>query len=736
MRYSLGLLVLLVLLGHAIKSHELSFVNALDRLIYDTKVKASMPQDIDERIVILDIDEKSLAEIGRWPWQRDRMATLVNKLFDHYRISLLGFDIVLAEPDVSSGLKILEKLGQDELKDNQQYLATMKRLSPLLDYDKLFSASLRNRPVVLGYYLAQEGVSSGALPAPVLRAGAFSGRKIRITSWLSHGGNLREFQEAATRGGHFNPIVDDDGSVRRVPLLAEYKGAYYEAFSLAMVRALFDGATVVPEFGEAQAAGSGYAAIEWLGLQTPRGNAHRISVDENVAAWVPYRGYQNSYRYYSIADVLANRIQPQLLNGKIVIVGTTAPGLRDFRTTPVSQLYPGMEVHANLISGMLDASIKTKPPYADAIESVLLLMTGGVMIFLFPWRSPLRATLATLTMMALVIGVNLAFWQAANWVLPIAAGLLLVSALFVLNMSYGYFVESRAKRQMAERFGQYVPPELVQKMSLNPGSYSMQSRKAELTVLFSDVRGFTSLSEGMAPEQLAQLMNEYLTAMTLVIRKHRGTLDKYIGDAIVAFWGAPMDDPQHARNAVLAALEMQKSLQDLNDTFRTRGWPEIRIGVGINTGAMIVGDMGSSIRLAYTVMGDAVNLGARLEGKTKDYGVSVMVGESTRTSVNEVQFRELDRIQVVGKETSVTIFEPLGATGELSESTADELALWQKALFCYRQQDWDQAEAVLASLVRTQPASRLYLLYQERIAAFRTNPPGAGWNGVTIFDTK
>jgi adenylate cyclase len=335
--------------------------------------------------------------------------------------------------------------------------------------------------------------------------------------------------------------------------------------------------------------------------------------------------------------------------------------------------------------------------------------------------------------LAVVIGTNLMLWQYANWVQPLAAALLLIGGLFVFNMSYGYFAESRRRRQFAELFGQYVPPELVRQMSRNPDRYSMEGRRAELTVLFSDIRGFTTISEGMEP---AQLMNEYLSAMTPVIRKHHGTLDKYMGDAIMAFWGAPVSDPNHARNAVVAALEMRHALDEFNRSLMAKGAPEIRIGIGINTGNMTVGDMGSLVRKAYTVMGDAVNLGSRLESITKHYGVTVIVGSATRHAIDDMCFRELDLVQVKGKEEPVAIFEPLGFTGQVAPQTLEELEQWNRALLHYRKQEWQQADSLLEHLLRMQPDCRLYALYRERIAELSQQDSGPTWNGVVRFDTK
>lgn len=737
-RYALGLVVLLVLLGHAARFYQLGFINRLDAIIYDAKVRLTMPQSVDERVVILDIDEKSLGEIGRWPWGRDRVSQLVEKLFDQYGITLLGLDVVFAEPDESSGLKVLERLARSELKDSAPFQSALQTLRPQLDHDGRFAQTLKGRPVILGYYLSGrgDGVSSGALPAPVLPEGSFTGRDIPFTVWANHGGNLAEFQKAALSGGHFNPLVDFDGISRRVPLLAEYKGAYYEALSLAMVRTLLGQPKVVPWFPEDRWFSSkGYQGMEAIDLPTERGTL-RIPVDDNVAALIPYRGYQGSFRYISIADVLADRIKPDALKGKIALIGTTAPGLLDLRATPVGEAYPGVEIHANLITGMLDGSLKLKPPYVLGAEVVILLLSGGVMVILLPLLSPLRATLASLVVLLFILTVNMVFWHYGNLVLPLGSSLLMVLALFALNMSYGYFVESRTKRQFTELFGQYVPPELVEEMSRDPEAYSMEGRKAELTVLFSDIRGFTTISEGLGPDELTRLMNEYLSAMTEVVRKNRGTLDKYIGDAIMAFWGAPVSDAQHARMAVVTAMQMQAALPAVNKAFAAKGWPEIKIGVGVNTGDMTVGDMGSLVRKAYTVMGDAVNLGSRLEGVTKQYGVGILVGEGTRKAIKDIVFREVDRVQVKGKEEPVAIYEPIGLEGEVGKGVQEELKLWNQALRHYRAQEWDQTEVALLNLSRMAPERGLYARYMERVAQLRKEPPGPDWKGVWKFETK
>jgi adenylate cyclase len=403
----------------------------------------------------------------------------------------------------------------------------------------------------------------------------------------------------------------------------------------------------------------------------------------------------------------------------------------------VGPVYPGVEVHANMISGMLDGNIKQRPSYVVGAEFVLLLAAGLAMALLLPLLSPLVSTVTTLVVAAAVLAVNVLVYHVGDLVLPLASGLVMILALFMLNMAYGFFVEARGMRQITGLFGQYVPPELVDEMARDPEKYNMKPRAAELTILFSDVRDFTSISEALEPEELREYINEYLTEMSAIIRnRHRGTLDKYMGDAIMAFWGAPVADSQHARNGVLAALDMQRECRILNERFAARGWPTLKIGIGVNSGSVRVGDMGSKVRRAYTVMGDAVNIASRLEGITKQYGADIIIGEGTRRLISGFVLREIDRVRVKGKDEPVTIYEPLGLEGQVDPARQDEIKLWNQALRLYRTQDWDRAELQLLNLRKMAPDSDRYGLFIERIAHNRAHPPGVGWDGAWTFETK
>jgi len=716
-------------------------IERMDTFFAGLRMRLEKPE-LDPRVVIVDIDERSLAEVGRFPWSRDKVAQLVQQLTRRYGVAAVGFDISFPEADTSSGFDVLQRLSQRELKDVPGLERQLERLETQMDYDGLLAKAMQGQPVVLGYSVSG-AQRKGVLPTPAFSVDSLNGRTLDAYTIGGYEANIARLQQAAHGAGIFTALPDRDGVVRSSALLQRIGDGYYPTLSLATVATALNARAIAPlwqgtvdTLSEAQRKSGGLDAIA---LFHPEGSI-RIPVGEGLTTTVQFRGHGGpqggAFRYISATDVLHGRAAPQLLEGAIVLVGTTAPGLNDLRATPVSAEYPGVEIHANLIKSILDDSFKSRPDVATALEVLQLLVLGVALTLALPVIAPAWSILLSLAAMAGAAALNLHFYRQYDAVLNLATILLLVVGLFIFNLAWGYFFEVRRGRALVSRFGEYVAPELVAEMAENPEKYNMDGESRDLTVMFVDVRGFTTISEGLTPKQLREYINLYLTAMSEDIRdSHRGTLDKYIGDAVMAFWGAPVAFDDHASRGVATALKMQHSAARLNADFQQRGWPQLKIGIGLNSGLMHVGDMGSSIRRAYTVMGDAVNLASRLEGITKVYGVGIAVGEATRRAAPEFAYRELDLVRVKGKNEPVAIFEPVALEAELDDAARAELRTWHEALALLRAQRWDDAETVIAVL-QAQHARPLYALYSSRIAWYRNQPPGDRWDGVTTFETK
>ena len=734
LRIALNLLLLALFAAHVTNTNHLSFLDRLENYLYDARVRLDVREGQDPRIAIVDIDEKSLQVEGHWPWSRDKLALLLDNLFDKYHATLVGFDVVFAEPDESSGLNVLRSLAEHELKDSADYRERLENLQKQLDYDALFAESIARHAVILGAYFNPPAASTGnqmtgALPRPVFTKDDLHGVNTRIPVAGGYGANLEMFQTNALDGGHFNHFPDVDGIVRRVPLFFEYDGRFYKSLSLAIAQHVLGVDSINP-------VSSINSAGNYMELEEVKLGEHTIPVDGNGMVLVPYRGKSKGYPYVSATDVLHGQGTTALPPNAIVLVGTSAPGLSDMRPVPVQESFPGVEIHANLIAGILDKQIKAKPAYMQGAEFIVVLALGLPIAFLLPILAPLWEIAVTVVLLPSVVAFNIYIWKTENLVLPLATTLVMLAAMFLLNMSYGFFIEGRRKKQLTNLFGQYVPRELVIEMARDPQSYTQAAENRQMSVLFSDVRGFTTISEKLDPKDLSSVMNEFLTPLTHIIHHNHGTIDKYMGDAIMAFWGAPVPDTEHAKHALEAGLAMINKMHDLSKDFQERGLPELKIGVGINTGVMSVGNMGSEFRMAYTVLGDAVNLGSRLEGITKQYGVDIIVGEETRAAVPDFLFRKLDQVRVKGKYEPVSIFEPVGLKSNISKDELDELELYELGLKYYLRQEWDAAEAAFQGLQSQYAPRKLYQIYLERLEYFRGNPPGETWDGIFTFTTK
>jgi adenylate cyclase len=702
----------------------------IENYLYDLRVRLAMPGGVDRRIVIVDIDESSLAREGQWPWSRTKLAALMDALFDRYGARVVAFDVQFPEPERASALALLDELAPAAARDGE-LAGQLTEMRSRFDADKRLAESFIARDVVLGYSFKRalhegEPPIAGVLP-PALAVG---GEKLDSVPWIEargFSGNLPELQANATDAGFFDtPLVDADGVIRRLPLLQRYQGKVYESLALATARLVRDGKPIQLGFARRSDA----QRLEFIAVGDTR-----VPVDERGTILAPFRGHVSSFPYIAATLVLHDEAPPQSLRNAIVLIGTSASGLHDIRATPVDREYFGVEAHANAIAGILDGTVLAQPWWTTWFTLATLLLLAAYFIVVVPRLPVVKSLIGAAALAVLLVALNLSAWLRSGIVLPLGTPLLYLAITSVLLLSYGYFVESRRKRRLSRMFSQYVPPEVVHELDVTEADISLEGDSRDMSVLFSDVRGFTTLSEGLSPRELTRLMNEMLTPLTEVIHRRRGTIDKYMGDAIMAFWGAPLADADHARNAVLAAQEMIECTARIRADFASRGWPPVHIGVGVSTGPMNVGNMGSQFRMAYTVLGDTVNLGSRLEGLTKQYGVDVIVSGATARAIPDMLFRELDAVRVKGKNEPVSIFQPVGPLATIGSAQAARTSQFHEVLHLYRARQFSAALRLLEDLAR-QREEALIELYRERVSHFLVEPPPEEWDGVFVHKTK
>jgi adenylate cyclase len=705
------------------------FYQRLELIAYDQRMQFHLPDDAgqDARIVIVDIDEYSLQQQGRWPWSRQRVAELVTRLAEAGAI-IIGFDVLFGEPERNPVEEIRQRLAQDEQAPPLQQ--QLEQLAPRFDADATLAASLRQTEGVLGYtFNPATAIRSGQLPTPLTLRQPQAIPQLVLPEMPGYSAPLGILQGHSAGGGFFSLQPDQDGVVRRAPLLARHNDQLYGSLSLEMIRRLFFLEQVELETAPI----GGKLHIEAIHLD----DTLRIPTDGEGHMLIPFRGPAGSFPYISAHDVLSANIDNEQLTGSIVLIGTTAPGLFDLRATPVGEIYPGVEVHANLLSAILDNRYLLEPSWADGANFLIAVITGILLALLMPRLSPLWLILLGLVSLGALFWLVSWYWVSQGLVLALAGPVSIVILLGTFNLAWGFFFESLNRHRLKDMFGQYVPPELVDEMSEHASDFGFDGEAKELSVLFADIRSFTTISESLSADELKRFLNRYFTPMTRLIFEHRGTIDKYVGDMIMAFWGAPVSDQQHAIHAIETALEMLAETERLKPEFAERGWPEANIGIGINSGVMNVGDMGSEYRRAYTVLGDAVNLASRLEGTTKYYGVGLVIGTRTRELAGDhFVYRKLDKVQVKGKHEAITVYQPICKQQEASEALIDELESYHQAFNLYHLRHWDEADAIFAQLADEHPQTRLYPLYRERIAECRAQNLGEDWDGVFVRDSK
>lgn len=729
----------------------------LELLAQDLYFNLRGPVAPGKEVVIATIDEKSIDKLGRWPWHRNVMADLVDSLSE-YNAKVIGFDVVFSSPETIVGVEQLQQARRalaegGGVGDNAAVIAALDQASLEADTDKRFHDALKHsRRAVLGYFFhfSRQGLehlseTDMANYLQVVAKSRYSGIK-KAPGVSLHDFGLRtayavetsidKIASATKRAGYFNFYPDVDGSVRRVPLLVKYRDMVelegdddyiFPPLSLTVLRKYLKSAILIwiDQVGIEKVALMGRKSIE-------------IPTNQRGEMRINYYGPGNTFPHYSIVDILEKKIPPEQLKGKIVLVGPTATAIEDLRVTPFDKVFPGVEVHATIIDNILHGRILSDPQYpALLIDVVSVLVVGLLLLWALMRLGPLAGGAVVVGAAAMIMGGHYYLFSQQLVVLHSVPPLMELSFVSLALPVYRFVLQEKEKRYIQGAFSQYLSPTVIEQIIENPSLLKLGGIRKEMTAFFSDVAGFSSVSEKLDSESLVKLLNEYLTAMTEIVLHHNGTIDKYEGDAIIAFFGAPMDDPDHARKCCLMALDMAEKLAELQDKWEAEGRPRLAVRMGINTGNMVVGNMGSDMRMDYTIMGDAVNLAARLEGANKEYGTSIMISEHTYASCRDhVEVRKLDAIRVVGKQEAVVVYELLGRKGELSPSQLELLAAYNKGLAHYQAREWRPAVDLFAGILEKRPDDGPALTYMERCLDYQLRPPGKNWDGVYILKTK
>ncbi|HEX9570385.1 MAG TPA: adenylate/guanylate cyclase domain-containing protein [Rhodospirillales bacterium] len=692
-----------------------------------------IPPPEGKPVTIIDLDEQSLAEIGQWPWPRTTIAKLVQNLMQ-MGAALVAFDVVFAEPDRMNPDKIPDTVvGLDE--------ATKAKLKALPSNDQVFANVIKRSRVVLGQAGYWEKVETKKGP-PVKKSVALKGPKPHpyLPRFQSLVRNVSVIEPVATGHGIFSLVPEPDGIVRRVPTLFVFEDDLYPSLSVEMLRVAFGRPTILVETNPAGVNAVGIASARQF---PPKGL--KIDTDERGRVW-PYFSKSDKKKYVSAKSILDGTADPKMIKGKMTIVGTSAVGLLDIRATPTEKVIPGVEVHVQLIESALHRKWLSRPNYFNAAEMTLVLVGGLLMVILVPMVGAKWTMVLFLVVAGGAAGTSWYLFDRHLQLFDAGYAIIAIGLLYTTLTYTGYAKEEANRRQVRDAFAHYLSPDMVEKLAEDPDKLTLGGEMREMTMLFCDVRGFTTISEQFDAVGLTKLINKLLTPLTNVILKNRGTVDKYMGDCIMAFWNAPMDDPNHARNGCLSALAMVGEMAPLNERLEKEAQAEgrkhipLKVGLGLNTGHVVVGNMGSDQRFDYSVLGDNVNLASRLEGQSKSYGVNVVLGANTHEKVPELATIELDKIQVKGKTVGINIFALLG--DETLEQNPDFRTLrghHDQMLAAYRARDWAKARKKLKEcriLCEPYGLDELYDLYEERIAEYEASPPPPDWDGTYIATSK
>ena len=654
-------------------------------------------------VVLVDIDDRSLKIEGHWPWSRDKVANIV-KVLKENKAAVIVFDILFPEKEPNVAEILLQHIRQDPKAMTQVTTYLTQQVSSF-DNDQIFADIISESDVVLGMFF-NEYISFGERGKPIYHTG--KSLPLLVPHATNVIGNIPVLAKAVNYMGFTNTANDSDGTIRRSPLVIEYQEDLYPSLALQAVRAylLTDKFAInLRDMGDNKI---------FLGMTI--GDIY-IPTDIAGNILVNYAGPAFSFPYVSAEDVLRHKFPAQMFEGKIVIVGSSAVGIGDFHSTPFQASgYPGMEVHANIISSILNKNIISSPIWLTGIERVMMVLVGIVFISFMVKFSIIGLLLTIFILIGSIFLFNMLLLTEWQLILPhLILPYLQVVFLGISGSSYGYLFETRYRKRMHEVYGKYVSSEHIDKMLSSPKKDIIESRSKFMTVLFADVRGFTTISERLEAKEVKRFINTLFTPLTEVIFSYQGTIDKYVGDMIMAFWNDPVDDVDHVTHGVHAALMMQRKVKELAPTFALQNLTNVSIRIGINSGIMHVGDMGSEYRKTYTVLGDAVNLGARLETVSEIYGTDILVSESTKNLCHDVIFRYIDNITVKGKTAAVNVYEPICFAHEKNPDLEAELQQYDAALQLYKSSKWQEASRAFAQLVAKYPRVKIYAIYLKRI---------------------
>lgn len=714
------------------------FFHMMELKAFDFHLKYRGRISPGNEIVIVAIDEKSVDRFGRWPWPRTRIAELVNKL-KTADAKVVAFDIVFSEPDESSGINAIRKLKSRLKIAGKEIASAIEAIERETDNDSRLSSALRNNPsVVLGYFFhtsgeeirhleKKEGSKADYLIPSRYASVRYLEKGVSLPEILTAAAveeNLKIISDAADNFGYFNIVSDpEDGTVRWVPLAVRYGDSIYPALSLEAVRKYLGSPPLI-----LNVAGYGIDSIN-IGNNV-------IPTDENGRLLINFRGPAKTFPHYSFSDVVDGIVPADVLKDKIVLVGATATGIYDLRVTPLAGTFPGVEIHANIVDNILQGDFIHRPDWVAIFDVLAIIIMGLLLSIIIPRNRAISSGILAIAIVGIYIMLNdyiFNYWRIwLTEVYPVFTALLTSGSVIVFQ----FMTEEREKRKMGKAFSQYVAPALVAEILKNPDKLVLGGEEKRLTVLFSDIRGFTTVSETLKPQVLVKLMNDYLTPMTNIILSNGGTVDKYMGDAIMAFWGAPVWQDDHTARACKTALDMLKKLSELREAWRKAGIPELDIGVGISTGKVTVGNMGSDTRFDYTVIGDTVNLGSRLEGLNKEYGSHIIVPKYTYEDVKDsFIFRHLDRVKVKGKAIPISIYELLGEKGD-GNGLKEVAEAFESGLDSYFLKQWDRAEKYFQDALRLRPGDGPSKAFLSRIDKLRKTELPDEWDGVFIMTKK